>query len=274
MSSNTSSSVGHNRTYAVEHAGRPVQMTEMGTNEPALVLLSGLGDPAAWWFSVPSPEEARPHWQGDPQGDRSGIAPQLAPVARVIAYDRAGVGGSAAPNHDRTWDEVYAELGAVLSVLHLTRPPVLVGHSLGGMIAYTYARRHLHEVGGLVLLDMTPPPLEPRPHGASPERLALTHFEPPEVAPHVLGDLPLALVSPGRASTVAEVAWQQPTATQEALEARFRQRRERHEQVLQTSARSRAVWTSQAGHYVHLNTPEVVTAAILEVWQVARAPRG
>ncbi|BDP41242.1 hypothetical protein DAETH_12110 [Deinococcus aetherius] len=255
----------------MEHAGRPLQVTELGTNEPALVLLSGLGDPASWWFSVPSPEEAGPHWQGDPRGDRPGLAPGLASVARVVAYDRAGVGGSAALDHDRTWDEIYAELEAVLNALHLTRPPVLVGHSLGGMIASTYARRHLSRVGGLVLLDMTPPPLEPRPHGPSPERLALTHFEPPEVAPHVLGDLPLVLVAPGRPSTVAEVAWQQPTATREALDSRFRQRRERHEQILRTSARSRAVWTSQPGHYVHLDTPDVVMEAVLEVWQEVRA---
>lgn len=246
-----------------------MQVTELGTGEPAFVLLSGLGDPASWWFTVPTPGEARPHWTGDPER-RPGIAPSLAAVARVIAYDRAGVGGSAAPDRERTWPELYAELEAVLSASGLTRPPVLVGHSLGGMIAYTYARRHLHAVAGLVLLDMTPPPLEPRPHGASPERLALTHFGPGEVAQHALGDLPLVLVSPGRAATVDEVVWQQPTASRETLDARFQRRREQHERLLLTSARSRAVWTALSGHYVHLETPEVIVSRALAVWEEAR----
>ncbi|ANE43231.1 hypothetical protein SU48_05015 [Deinococcus puniceus] len=242
-------------------------MTELGLDEPALILLSGLGDPAAWWFSVPTSEEARPHWIGNDTGERRvGMACALAPIARVIAYDRAGIGASAAPNHDRSWPELFAELDAVLNAAKLTQPPILVGHSLGGLIAFAYARRHPQNIGGLVLLDPTPPPMSPRPHGDSPERLALTHFEPSELAPQSLGSLPLLLLAPGRPATVDEVRWQQPAATQDALNARFSSRREQHQRMVQTSARGQGVWTSGSGHYVHLDTPQEVAQAIQTFW--------
>lgn len=252
-------------------SGNTVNIIVEGNSEPAIVFLAGLGDPADWWFTVPTSEEARPHWNGhstSPSG-RPGLAASLASTARVVAYDRAGVGRSAAPDHERTWQELYTELEAVIQSLNLACPPVLVGHSLGGLLAYTYARRHRKQIGGLVLLDPTPPPLHPWPHGPSPERLALTHFEMSELAQHALADLPLALIAPGRAATAAEVTWQQPAAFQDDLDTRFQQRHAQQAKLLKTSGRSQAIWTSGAGHYVHLDNPGAVRPAILAVWEAA-----
>ena len=256
--------------FDIRHAGQPIHVTALGEGEPAILLLSGLGDPAFWWFRLPTPGEARPHWRGNAGDQRSGIAPNLASTARVVAYDRAGVGGSPAPDHDRTWAEMYAELDAVISALKLSQPPVLVGHSLGGLIAYTYARRYPQAASGLVLLDATPPLMSQPPNVPMPERLNLTHFEPDERAPEVLGDLPLSVVSPGRALTVAEAAQEGRTATPDALNTRFEKRRAQHEQFLTTSTRSRAIWTATPGHYVHLDEPDVATGAILSVWKLAK----
>jgi pimeloyl-ACP methyl ester carboxylesterase len=44
----------------------------------------------------------------------------------------------------------------VLDRVHVRGPLVLVGHSVGGDIAVTYARTHLRRTAGLVLLDATP----------------------------------------------------------------------------------------------------------------------
>jgi pimeloyl-ACP methyl ester carboxylesterase len=231
----------------------PTEALDTGTQEPALIFLSGLGDPAAWWFTVPSAGEALPHWAGNSRAGTPGIAATLAQHGRMIAYDRAGVGSNPAPDHDRSWLELYTELEAVIRAAQLTRPPVLIGHSLGGLIAYSYARRRPSALSGLVLLDPTPPPLAPKTHGPMPERLALTHFEPADVAPGVLEDLPLLLIAPGHAELAPE------------RQTRFEWRRAQHERLLYTSVRSRAVWTSQAGHYVHLDTPGEVNAAVLEL---------
>ncbi|WP_104989613.1 alpha/beta fold hydrolase [Deinococcus sp. NW-56] len=238
-------------------------LREQGGGEPALVLLSGLGDPAAWWWTVPAPEEARPHWRGLEGDPRPGIAPALAEWTRVVTYDRAGVGSRPLPAHPHTWADVYTELDGVLDSLQSPHLPILVGHSLGGMIASTYARRRPGRVGGLVLLDPTPPPLTAPPPTLLPEPLALTPFGPEEVAPGALGNLPLLLIAPDRPTTPAEA----PGRTQEQLDARFHTRRARHLEWLTLSGRSRAVWVDHPGHYVHLEQPEVVVGAIRAFWR-------
>ena len=234
-------------------------MTSLGTGEPALLFVSGLGDPARWWLTVPTGQEAQPHWTGGTHEGQAGLATILAASRRVIVYDRAGIGTSAAPDHDRTLHELHDEMNAVLKACQLTRPPVLVGHSLGGLLAYTFARRNPNALAGLVLLDPTPLPMSPKPHGASPERLALDHFHPSEVAQDALGDLPMLIVTPGRAQTAPD------PSGQPQMDARFFARQERHGEFARASNRSQRLSVSEPGHYVHLDSPEGVGAAMLNL---------
>lgn len=101
-----------------------------------LVLLSGLGDGGETFAKV-GPKLAAPGW-------------------RVIAYDRAGYGGSAdvAGRHDAVRAE--AELRGLLAALDIRQPVVLLGHSLGGVYASYFAARHPGEVAGLVLEETRP----------------------------------------------------------------------------------------------------------------------
>jgi pimeloyl-ACP methyl ester carboxylesterase len=78
----------------------------------------------------------------------------LSRVTRVIAYDRAGYGGSDALR-TVTVDHALQDLQAVLVDAAATTPLVLVGHSWGGVLARLYAARNPDDVAGLVLLDAT-----------------------------------------------------------------------------------------------------------------------
>lgn len=87
------------------------------------------------------------------------LVPKIEATHRVIAVDLLGFGTSAAP-HDATFTvEEHAEaLARTVSSLRLKEPFVLVGHSMGSLIASRYARDHESTVSRLILVS---PPIYP-----------------------------------------------------------------------------------------------------------------
>jgi len=99
---------------------------------PDLVLLHGIGSGAASWA-----------WQLDGLADR----------CRLTAWNAPGYGGSALPATD--WPDAgdyAAALDAVMSALAIEHC-VLVGHSLGALIAARLAAEHPERIAGLVLAN-------------------------------------------------------------------------------------------------------------------------
>jgi pimeloyl-ACP methyl ester carboxylesterase len=113
-------------TAYVKHGHRP----------PAVVLQAGFGDGKKVWTAV---------------------AEDLAQDQTIFAYDRPGYGGNPASDTPRDPCTIAAELRAQLRAAGLPPPYVLVGHSLGGLYQYVFARLYPSEVAGLVLLDPTHP---------------------------------------------------------------------------------------------------------------------
>ena len=74
---------------------------------------------------------------------------------RVIALDQRGHGGSARPG-DYTFELMRDDLAAFIDELDLVQP-VLIGHSMGGTVAYLYAEAFPGSARRLVIVD-TPPP--------------------------------------------------------------------------------------------------------------------
>jgi pimeloyl-ACP methyl ester carboxylesterase len=71
------------------------------------------------------------------------VVPLLAPAHRVITVDILGHGASPAPaDCEYTLDDHVAALAATIRDLRLREPFVLVGHSLGSLIATRYAATH------------------------------------------------------------------------------------------------------------------------------------
>lgn len=95
------------------------------------------------------------------------IEKELAGIATVVAYDRAGVNWSEPGPAPRSSARIADELHVALDSLGVTGPLVLVGHSQGGVHMMQFALAHRDQVAGLVLLDSPlPNSAEEMPVGA------------------------------------------------------------------------------------------------------------
>jgi pimeloyl-ACP methyl ester carboxylesterase len=85
---------------------------------------------------------------------------RLAPDAHVVAIDLPGVGGSTTPPRANDKRTLAGDVQRAIAALDL-RDVTLVGHDVGGMIAYA----HLHEYPGMLaraaILDVVIPGIEP-----------------------------------------------------------------------------------------------------------------
>lgn len=273
------------RTFTAQVEGQIIHGRTTGHGANTFVLLSGLGVPALLWHELGDwAEDVDSLLQNPPWNDRLFLAPLLSPFARVISYDRAGLGESSPPEKARNLEDFLHELEAVLEAAEVVYPVVLVGHSLGGVIALEFVRRFPGRVAGLALLDSSHPDqlarfaavtdTERLSAEAEDRRLMLEqHPERPDLEALLgqgplrageLGDLPTTVIS--RASLVGA----ERPADVTAQDWRYKQAREIVWQQLQTelaslSAPARHIRLSGSGHYVHFDQPQEVAGAILSL---------
>lgn len=117
-----------------------------------VVLQAGLGDGMAVWASlIPGLERSSP----------------------VFAYDRPGYGDSDSVTGPRDPCSIASEERRLLLAAGLHPPYILVGHSLGGLYQYAYAKLYPEEVAALLLLDPTHPDHRRRMQQDAPAAAAL-----------------------------------------------------------------------------------------------------
>lgn len=121
----------------LEHQGVVLVYDDVGDANPPVLLLHGLGD-------------ARSTWRR--------LVPGLAARHRVLALDFRGHGESGHAPGTYTLEHHVADAVALCDQV-LGQPAVVVGHSLGGVVAHTMALRRPDMVGGVLLED---PPLYTR----------------------------------------------------------------------------------------------------------------
>jgi pimeloyl-ACP methyl ester carboxylesterase len=85
---------------------------------------------------------------------------------RSLAYDRAGLGHSDPGPSPRDARAMVSDLGALLARLGETGPRVVVGHSMGGLMARLYSQTYPKGVLGVVLVDAVVPEVLSLPAGA------------------------------------------------------------------------------------------------------------
>lgn len=83
------------------------------------------------------------------------ITESLSETNRVVMFHRPGLGESEIGNEARNTEAVVKELLDIMSVLEITEPIILVGHSYGGLCAQHFAKSHPQKVAGIVLVDST-----------------------------------------------------------------------------------------------------------------------
>ncbi len=104
-----------------------------GGSKPPLIMLHGLTANGACWTS---------------------LAHALEEEYDVIMPDARGHGKSSVPNYGYRYEDHANDVLGIIETLGLP-PPILIGHSMGGMIAAVVASRNPKLLRGLILADPT-----------------------------------------------------------------------------------------------------------------------
>lgn len=283
----------------VDVGGRRLHLVEAGAWTPAVVIIPALADNALQWLPV---------------------LEACAGETLMCAYDRAETGWSDPPaSWRRTPDTMAADLRALLAAAGIPVPCILVGHSIGGVVARRFASQHPDLVAGMLLIDSS--------HEQQADRLAELTWRRGRVMylrfalqrqARILGARRLAaglgllreldadiareappghagayramLLSSGRRRVavremlMAAHTWGAPPVldsipltviTRAASQgwdwvvwARMQ------DELAALSSDSEHVMARKAGHYVHLDEPELVTQAILDLVRRCRRAGG
>jgi len=140
--------------YATNQQGHRIHYRLVGRRGPFVTLVMGIGVSGNFWGNVPRDLAEHPH------------GPH-----RVLVIDNRGTGGSDLPGRPWTIGDMADDVAAVLDDAG-ARESIVIGISLGGMIAQHVAIRHPSRVNALGLMCTTPG----LPHGAIPNPVAITHL--------------------------------------------------------------------------------------------------
>jgi pimeloyl-ACP methyl ester carboxylesterase len=105
--------------------------TDSGSGDPPLLFVHGWCCDSSYWRAQ---------------------APAFRRTHRIVTTDLRGHGRSSKPEQEYTMDGFCQDLEWLMDELDL-RKPVVIGHSMGGLIALLLARRKKRALGGLVMVD-------------------------------------------------------------------------------------------------------------------------
>jgi pimeloyl-ACP methyl ester carboxylesterase len=285
------------------HGERKLFLECRGSGSPTVVLESGLGNAADVWGSAFLRA-------GNPAADpQHAVFPSVARFARVCAYDRPGTArmkprsGAFAPSRSdpaampRTARDVADDLHALLHeaprAAGVHPPYVLVGHSFGGLAQRLYATTYPRDVAGLVLVDATPdryPEVLARLSRSgllTPEQYAAVTVQSPPPGLETYEDLErIAMDASGAQMQQAQADTPMPAMpftflslpaltlppdwSPQATRALQRMYATTQKNLRRLTPSARHVVATGSSHYIQLDRPRLVTAAVRRVVERAR----
>lgn len=116
----------------IENNGSKIYYRNTGSGKTTIVLVSGATLGLDTWTDLQN---------------------QLSKHARVISYDRSGLGNSDYIPNSKNIGSMIGELDMIINRLNLNTPIILVGHSIGGYIVRKYTELFPQKVKVLFLID-------------------------------------------------------------------------------------------------------------------------
>jgi len=190
------------------------------------------------------------------------VQPAVSRFARTVSYDHGGYWGSEPGPKPRDARQIVRELREALMAANLQPPYVLVGYSFGGPYMRVFAGMYPVEVAGMVFVDPTqedfmvwlekafPPFAEiSNRHMAAQDEVANRWVSMDLARDSRLPEVPMALIT-GTKCHDQLTRWVMPRW----LAA--------HKDWLATHPHARHIITTNSGHNILLNEPELVMQAI------------
>ncbi|WP_057935718.1 alpha/beta fold hydrolase [Algoriphagus resistens] len=213
------------------------------------------------------------------------VQKEIAQVTRTLSYDKPGIGKSEMRCVPRTVENMTSELLVILDKTETKDNILLVGHSLGGFVARDFAEKYPEKVNGMVLIDpgneyltervLLTFPQEERRHLDSlihtPDPASPLGFQA-EIASRrswdsymrknkVPSSIPVVLIESARLNQAALL-------TGEVIRIKQELNRGLQHQI----PRLKIITTSESGHFIQLDEPELVISAVLDLLKIQINP--
>jgi pimeloyl-ACP methyl ester carboxylesterase len=233
-----------------------------GPGSPTVVFEAGLGGNAGVW---------------------EGVIAGVRRETRACRYDRLGTGRSDAAPRPHTPVEMALELSELLAAANERPPLILVGHSLGGIIARLYVQNNPSAVVGLVLVESMHEDQQQRVGALAPEAVQQQERAQLETnregltseslsdglaalrrGERSLGSRPLVVISGGLPPRAL------PGLSEEAAQRMWAERQALQVELTHLSSNSVQIIAQQSGHAIPRDQPQLVVAAALEVVRAVR----
>lgn len=242
--------------HFTEIKGKQQHVLTWGNGEPVVVFLCG---------------------GGSDLGDFRIVQEEIAKITRTVSYDKAGIGKSELTDSPRTLENVSDELNELLIKERINNGPIiLVGHSMGGFVARYYLHKYPENIRGIVLIDPGSEYLEEQyrrvstdkenriadstlaaqikliPKGFQMEVKAYPKHDSTLRTIPINKEISIILLESNKVVTVSD---KKLIEIQKKLYKSFQQQ----------APQTKIISTSESGHFIQLEEPELVIRAVKEL---------